>query len=417
MKSSQRIYASLLLGGLLSASPLTIFGDNGPHSVWTPATATAAAKSGKVTSHQLMEQMRKSLEIIIDETSKMKPEVARKHMVPFLDAFVKTADNFQALEKASKAHATKDYAKAVLGTAESIGRLDATYRLAHVENKTISAAMQLLGDDWRVYLHRFGGGKGGTADTRKHNERRIAALHKHLDHLAKNRAAHPAEKKHIAEMIAKLNAAAKLNHSKGDQWLALALMSDVTGWYGGYYDYYLVYDPNIATYYKNGYHYFQEVYTEYNVEFSSYYTEYSWASYEVSIDSSELVSTSHDVSLVATEETVIAAEVNISDASVEHVDEVATADLHVSVETTEQAAKIDHAEEVAHEPPAANFVDPAEVANPEADSHASDVVSNEEADSVYDEAEEADTAEAHDEAAADEPDDPEPEPAGDADED
>ena len=417
MKNGQRIYASLLLGGLLSASPITIFGDNGSHSVWTPATAMAAAKSGKVTSHQLMAQMRKSLEIIIDEAGKMKPEEARKHMVPFLDAFVKAADNFQALEKASKAHATTDYTKALLGTAESIGRLDATYRLARVENKKISAAMQLLGDDWRVYLHRFGGGKGGTADNKKHNERRIAALQKHLDHLAKNRAAHPAEKKQIAEMIAKLNSAAKLNHSKGDQWLALALMSDVTGWYGGYYDYYLVYDPNIATYYQNGYHYFQEVYTEYNVEFSSYYAEYSWASYEVSVDSSELVSTSHDVSLVAAEDTVIAAEVNISDASVEHVDDLATADLHVSVETTEQATEIDHAEEVADEAPAANFVDPANVANAEADSHASDVVSDGEADAAYDEAEEADTADTEDEAAADEPDDSEPEPAGDSEED
>ena len=417
MKNGQRIYVSLLLGGLLSASPLAIFGDHNTQSAWRLPAAEAAAKPGKVTSHQLMAQIRKSLEIIIDEAGKMKPEEARKHLVPFLKAFVKAADDFQALEKASKAHATKDYAKALLATAESIGRLDATYRLSRVDNKKIGPAMQLLGDDWRVYLHRFGGGKGGTADTRKHNERRIAALHKHLDHLAKNRAAHPDEKKHIAEMIAKLNSAAKLNHSKGDQWLALALMSDVTGWYGGYYDYYLVYDPNIASYYKNGYHYFQEVSTKYDVEFSSYYAEYSWASYEVSIESSELVSTSHDVALVAAEEAVIAAEVNISDASVEHVDDVATAELHVSTEMTEQAHEIDDAEDVADEAPAASFVDPADVANAEADSHAGDVVSDEEADASYDVAEEADTSDMEDEAPADEPDDSEPEPAGDSEED
>ena len=323
----------------------------------------------------------------------------------------------QALEKASKAHATKDYAKALLATAESIGRLDATYRLARVDDKKIGAAMQLLGDDWRVYLHRFGGGKGGTADTKKQNERRIAALRKHLDHLSKNRAAHPDEKKQIAEMIAKLNSAAKLNHSKSDQWLTLALMSDVTGWYGGYYDYYLVYDPNIASYYKNGYHYFQEVSTKYDVEFSSYYAEYSWSSYEVTFESTELVSTSQDVTLVAEEQTIITAEENISDVAVEQVDVKVSAELNVSAVPNEQSQSIDHAEEVADEAPAASFVDPADVANAEADSHAGDVVSDQEADAAYDEVEEADTADTEDEASADEPDDSEPEPAGDSEED
>ena len=416
MKTAHRIYASLVLGGLLSASPLTLSLNQTGHFT---LQAEAATEAKKVTGQQLLLEMLKSTVVIADETKKLKPE-ERAHMVPYLKALSKTIDDINSLDKAVKAHATKDYAKAVLATAESIGRVDATYSLAHSKDKLIGAAMRQLNNDWRVYLRNFGGGKGGTPDTAKKNARRIAALQKHLEHLAKKRDKHPSEKKHIAEMIAKLEKAAQINRSNGYQWLTLSIMSDVTGWYGGYYDYYLVYDPNIATYYKNGYHYFQDVSTRYEAEYESYYTEYSWSSYEASVEVTTTAVVSTDAVVVAEiqaeDQAVVTAEESVDETEIASVETTITSEINDSSADTQEAQTIDTAEAAADEAPDDSFVDPADVANEEADAEAAQEVSDSEAEADYDQVAEADMSEMADEEPADEPDDSSADEGGDSEE-
>ena len=416
MKTAHRIYASLILGGLLSASPLTLSMNQTTHFA---LQAEAATEAKKVTGQQLLLEMLKSIVVIADDTKKLKPE-ERAHMEPYFKALSKTIDDINSLDKAAKAHATKEYSKAVLATAESMGRLDATYSLAHSNDKLIGAAMRQLGNDWRVYLRNFGGGKGGTPDTAKKNARRIAALHKHLEHLAKKRDAHPSEKKQITEMIAKLDKAALVNRSNGNQWLTLAIMNDVTGWYGGYYDYYLVYDPNIASYYKNGYHYFQEVSTRYEAEYESYYTEYSWSSYEASVEVTATAVVSTDAVVVAEiqaeDQALVTAEESVAETAISSVETEITTEVSDSSTGTQEAQTIDSAEAAANEAPADTFVDPADVANEEADAQAVQEVSDAEAEASYDQVGEADNSEMADEEPADGPDDSEPDAGGDSEE-
>ena len=141
MKNSHRFCTSVLLVGLLSALPLTISWNQITNLDWKLVVAEAATASGKVTAPQLLLQMRRSIVFIADEAKKLKPEDGA-HMVPFFKALIKTADDLKALIKASKAHATADYMKALLATAESVGRLNATYDLADSKDKPIRAAMR-----------------------------------------------------------------------------------------------------------------------------------------------------------------------------------------------------------------------------------------------------------------------------------
>lgn len=324
--------------------------------------AFAAPAARKATADGLLVQAQKSLALTV-ASARRSPGIKTKAAGPFVKALGQADKAFKALRKAAASKRPKDFARALAAANRAVGRFNGAYRLSGLTDKPVKKSVGDLNKSWKAYFKRVGGAKtAATPKSTKENARRISALKGRLSKLSSRGNVDPRQKRELQRMQRALERAEAANRIAASQWLALAMLDEVFGWYGGFYDYVVVYDPAYAADYRDVYAYWSDVSTYYDVQYESYYESYSFTSYEESYTVEE----EYSVSFTSEEETLITTEETQVETSVETLYQESEAS---SVLETEEAALQQEEQNVGS---AAPVEDPAAIADPEADAQTLD---------------------------------------------
>jgi hypothetical protein len=346
------------------------------------ASNTAKPKKAAASGADLLRQTQKSLAVVAATTKRLSRS-DRKQAAPFVRAIGLSDRQMKAIKDAVARKDKKALAKAVSEASRIIGKLNSTYKLARIGDKRVAEGMRAFNASWNQTLKRLGGGKAKvTAESTKANGRRINAAKKRVV-ARKGQTQRREDLEQLALVIALLDEALLLNRSPEYQWMALARCDEAFGYYGGYYDYIAVYEPQYVTTVQEDYYYWNSVSTHYEETYSYYYEEYSFTSYEetVTYEYTESVEVSETI---VSEEVVTYAE--------ETIDTIETEALAVGAETDgyQEAAEVSHETEEAmlaagQSGPAE---DPAAIEDPEVDAAAEEPISDEQAEDIADQDEE-----------------------------
>lgn len=359
---SRRLVRSLLTTAVAAqlsfAAPL-LLPDRFPAAAQTQkknTKAAAAAQNRKLTADELLVQAQRSLALTV-AAAKRAPKIKSKAAAPFVKSLDETTKALKTLRTAASSRNAKRFSRALKQAFEAMGRLNATYRLSDLRAKDVRKGVQGVSKSWQAYFARVGGSKAAaTPESTRANARRIASLKKSVSTVRDRRSMSPREVRELTLMLEALERAEAANRAAANQWLALLLLDEIFGWYGGYYDYIVIYEPEYAYYYREEYVYWSEVIEYTEVEFVTYYESYSFESYEETfiVEESYYVEFSED-------ETVLIEEI-------EEEVETTVEELYQGSESFETlSAETAELEQAVQESSTQAIEDPADIPDPEVD--------------------------------------------------
>jgi len=338
----------------------------------------AEAKQGKASGAELLRKTQTSLSVVAT-TTKSLSRSARAKAAPFVQAIATTDRQLKALKAAVASKDRKALAKAVSATSRIVGKLNATFEMSKIADHKVREGMRALNASWTQTLKRLGGAKTlVTADSTRANARRISAIRKRVE-ARKAQTQRQEDLAQFALILALLDEALLLNRSADYQWMALARLDQAFGYYGGYYDYYAVYDPTYVVLFQDDYYYWNNVADICETQYATYYESYSFESYEV------VETYTYTESVEVSQEIVTEAVMVVAEQTVETVESEAIATGQETEGYAEAAAvesKVEAAAEA--EAQAEPVADPAETADEEVDATAEQPVSDDEAEAIAD---------------------------------
>jgi hypothetical protein len=251
------------------------------------SSAYAAARKsavGTLNASQMMAKMEQSL-LLMATTYQQLPKAKKRMAAPFVKSML---DASKALKNIKAAVARKDrkgLAKALPQASAAIAKLTKAYSLSDLRNPKIQIGVTTLSSVWWDYVKRTPGSKtAASQDKALETGRRINGMKKQISKLKSNSRTDRRALAAIREMERILARAEAANRSLENQWLATLLFADAYGYYSGYYDYIVVYEPEYIPYYSESYTYYTSEYSYSYTEYTTYYEEYSWNYYEEPVE-------------------------------------------------------------------------------------------------------------------------------------
>ncbi|MCC6918128.1 MAG: hypothetical protein IT548_02930 [Alphaproteobacteria bacterium] len=362
--------------GALSLAPLA----DGP-SLVEPVAARQGSKTkqGKASGAELLRKTQTSLSVVATTTKRLS-RADRSKAAPFVQAIATTDRQMKALKAAIASKDKKALAKAVSATSRVVGKLNATFEMSKIQDRKVHEGMRSFNAAWTQTLKRLGGAKAlVTAESTRANARRINAVRTRIEgRRAQTQRREDLEQ--LALILALLDEALLLNRSADYQWMALARLDQAFGYYGGYYDYYAVYDPTYVVQFQDDYYYWNNVSNLCEVQYETYYEAYSFESYEI-VESYEYTESVEISQEIVTEEVMVEAEQTIDTVESEAVATGEETDGYAEAAAAESQVEAASEAEAQAEP----IADPAEVADEEVDAVAEQPVSDDEAEAIADE--------------------------------
>ncbi|MFO1237929.1 MAG: hypothetical protein U1F24_13135 [Alphaproteobacteria bacterium] len=345
------------------------------------AALAALATSASLSGPQLLGKSQRALSVVAVSLKKM-TRAERGRSAPFIKA-VRAAD--RALKAVKDAVARKDnkaLGKAISAASRAVGTLNSTYKRAKIKNRAVKEGMRAFNESWKLTQKRLGGGKP-TKDQRTANARRIGAMRRNLATRQESRRDRQDEYDELAYMIAVLDRALMLNRSDEYAWMALIAMDDFYGWYGGYYDYMVVYEPDYAQYYYDDYRYCSGISYEWQASYDTYYESYNYTSYEETVVINEVTNIEINNTYV-TNEIIVQAD--------NEVEQIETSADEVA-QDTDGATELAAADAALEAAPPPEIEDPAATPDPEIDAAVDTPVDTAEVEALAEEAPSVDAVE------------------------
>ncbi len=337
-----------------AASPVT-------DAVFNTAALSMMARA-PMSGDDLLRQSQRSLSLVSVSMKRM-TRADRAKSAPMLKA-VKEADRaLKAVKAATHSRDSRALARALSAASRAVGKLNSTYKRARLKDRNVKEGMRSFNAAWQQTQKRLQGAKGrGNKELARSNARRINAVKNRLVAQRDRRRDYRDEYDELVYLIAMLDRALYLNRYDDYQWQALATLDDCYGYYDGYYDYIVVYQPDYVSYYRDDYYYWNGVNDQVVNSYDYYYSDYSYNAYEQTTVIDNSVNIEINVTNITNNEIIVEA-----DTYVDQVEEVAVA-TEAETDGSQQLAEADAAEVAALEAsPPPPVEDPAVVEDPVAD--------------------------------------------------
>lgn len=369
--------------------------------------ALAMMARAPMNGNDLLRQSQRSLSVVSVSLKRMS-RADRAKAAPMLKA-IKEADRaLKAVKTATSKRDNKSLARALSAASRAVGKLNSTYKRARLKDRNVKEGMRSFNVSWQQTQKRLQGAKGrGNKDLARDNARRINAVKRRLETQRDNRRDYRDEYDELVYLIAMLDRALTLNRYDDYQWQALATLDDCYGYYDGYYDYMVIYQPDYIQYYRDDYYYWNGVNDQVVNSYDYYYSDYSYSSYEETTVIDNSVNIEINVTNITNNEIIVEADSQVDDV------EALTIETEAETDGSQQLAEAEAAEAAALEAaPPPPFEDPAAAEDPYVDEMLeAEPPPVEEVERLADDLPSASAADLDEEIEADEPGEPEAEPA------
>ncbi|MFO0041641.1 MAG: hypothetical protein ACK55W_06835, partial [Pseudomonadota bacterium] len=295
-----------------------------------------------------------ALSVVAVTTGKLS-RAERARAAPFVRAQGDADRALRNLRGATRSRDERALTRALREATQANGRLNSTYRRSNIGDRRVREGMRALNASWDQTVRRFGAAGRGNPELARSNARRISAVRSRLEaqRVARSRDAQAVAE--LALMVAMLDRALLLNRDPRHQWYALVALDDVYGYYAGYYDYVVVYEPRYVEYFRDDFRYWRGVNERVYDSYDYYYQDWSYTSYE----QTTIINQSVEVNVNIVNNTTIIEADNRVDSIQQVVDST-------SLQTDGYSELVEFEVEVAAES-TVEFEDPATIANVEVD--------------------------------------------------
>ncbi len=318
------------------------------------APAQASRAPAAMTGDQLLQNTRKALSVVAVTTGKLS-RAERARAAPFVRAQGDADRALRNLRGATRSRDERALTRALREATQANGRLNSTYRRSNIGDRRVREGMRALNASWDQTVRRFGAAGRGNPELARSNARRISAVRSRLEaqRVARSRDAQAVAE--LALMVAMLDRALLLNRDPRNQWYALVALDDVYGYYAGYYDYVVVYEPRYVEFFRDDFRYWRGVNERVYDSYDYYYQDWSYTSYE----QTTIIDQSVEVNInIVNNTTIIEA-----DSRVDSIQQVVES---TSLQTDGYSELVEFEVEIAAES-TVQFEDPATIANVEVD--------------------------------------------------
>ena len=330
-------------------------------AVFNSAALSMMARA-PMSGNDLLRQSQRSLSLVSVSLKRM-TRADRAKAAPMLKALKEADRALKAVKTATGNRDSRALARALSAASRAVGKLNSTYKRARLKDRNVKEGMRAFNASWQQTQKRLQGAKGrGNKELARANARRINAVKTRLVAQRDRRRDYRDEYDELVYLIAMLDRALYLNRYDDYQWQALAVLDDCYGYYDGYYDYMVVYQPDYIQYYRDDYYYWNGVNSQVVNSYDYYYSDYSYNTYEETTVIDNSVNIEINVTNITNNEIIVEA-----DNQVDQVETVA-AETETETDGAQQLAEADAAQAAAlqAEPPPP-VEDPAVVEDPVAD--------------------------------------------------
>ena len=199
------------------------------------------------------------------------------------------------LEKALKSKNSKDISRATQAVSVAIGKLQSTYKLARVQDKTVAEGMRSVSSNWAAYAARYGLAKADKRKTKpsaiqvKGLKKSVNAMDRRLSGLTVMAANDARLARELAALITLMADIRAQEIAEANYQEMLFRMSVLNGWYLGYADFSEYYYPDYYYYFQDGYSDFSSYDAYWDGYYDGYYASWPDDYYDRDFDYPDLV--------------------------------------------------------------------------------------------------------------------------------